>query len=157
MIAIKSREELISEISYALRTYFDESCFYLSLTEQIVSLNSPAALVGEDCLWPRKGDEVIRIDPLESWESFRAMEAFADRQPQEIADKLYRALNGSRPFARFRAAVDILDLQKEWHAFQDEWYGEKAEEWLRDNDVDFVDGKVVAKGNTLIWDDEEED
>ena len=141
----------------ALQTHFDEGCFYLNFTEQEVGLNAPASLVGEDCVWPNDGDEVLRIDPLESWESFKAMEEFADEQPPKIADKLYRALNGGRPFSRFKAAVDLLDLLEDWYAYKDRWYDEKAEEWLHDNDVDFVEGKVVAKGITTIWDGSNED
>ena len=85
MDGIKSRKELISEISNALQMHFDEGCFYLSLTEQEVGLNAPAAVVGEDCVWPHVGDEVIRIDPLESRESFKSMVDFARSQGFEMA------------------------------------------------------------------------
>lgn len=155
MYEIKSRKELISEIALALQTNYDEGCFYLNLTTQEVGFHAPASFVGEDCIWPHMGDEVIRIDPLESWESFRSMVDFADGQSPKNADKLYRALNGSRPFARFKAAVDILDLLKEWYAFKDKWFEERAEEWLHENGVDFLDGKIVAKGNTPIFDGED--
>ena len=118
MYEIKSRKELISEIALALQTNYDEGCFYLNLTTQEVGFHAPASLVGEDCIWPHMGDEVIRIDTLSSRDSFQAMEEFADKQPEKIADKLYHSLNGSRPFARFKAAVDILDR----YAFKDEYY-----------------------------------
>lgn len=146
---------MISEVSNALQMHFDEGCFYLSLTAQEVGLNAPAAVVGEDCVWPHVGDEVIRIDPLESRESFNSMVDFADKQPPKIADKLYRALNGGRPFARFRAAVDILDLLEEWYAFKNKWFEDRAEEWLHEHSVDFVDGKIVAKGKTRIFNGED--
>ena len=155
MLKIESRKQLVSEIANALETHFDAGCFYLSLTEQMVSLNVTASIVGEDCVWPHEGDEVIRIEPLSSRESFGAMEEFADTQPAKIADQLYEALSGGQPFARFKSAVDILGLLKDWYSFKDKWYEEKAEEWLRDECVDFVDGKVVAKGRTLTWGDDE--
>ena len=75
-------------------------------------------MVGDDRQWPNDGDEVIRIDTLPSCDSSQAMVEFADEQLEKIADKLYRSLNGSRPFARFKAAVDILDR----YAFKDEYY-----------------------------------
>jgi hypothetical protein len=67
------------------------------------------------------------------------------------------ALSGGRPFARFKSAVDILELLQDWYAFKDKWYDEKAEEWLRDEGVDFVDGKVVATGRTLTWVEDEDE
>ncbi len=157
MLKIESREQLVSEIANALETHFDEGCFYLSITEQKISLNAPPSIVGEDCVWPHEGDKVIRIEPLSSRESFGAMGEFADTQPPKIADKLYRALSGGRPFARFKSAVDILELLQDWYAFKDKWYDEKAEEWLRDEGVDFVDGKVVATGRTLTWGEDEDE
>lgn len=157
MNPIKSRKQLISEVASALQMAPSEGGFCLSLTEQIVGFSAPAALVGEDCVWPHDGEEVIEILPLPSREGYGSMEEFADEQPPQIADKLYRALNGSRPFARFRAAVDILDLLDEWYAFKDKWYKEKAEEWLSDHGVDFFDGKIVATGETMIWEGEEEE
>ena len=39
--------------------------------------------------------------------------------------------------------------------FKEPYFGVDLDKCI--DDVDFVDGKVVAKGNTLIWDDEEED
>ena len=157
MSKIKSRNELVSEIAYALQTHLDEGSFYLNLTDQDVGFSAPAALVGEDCVWPREGDEVIDIDPLESWERCKSMEHFANEQPPKIADKLFRAMNGSRPFARFKAAVDILDLLQEWYAFKNQWYERKAEDWMHFHEVDFVDGKIVTKSNTVIWDGEDDE
>ena len=75
-------------------------------------------MVGDERQWPNDGDEVIRIDTLPSCDSSQAMVEFADEQLEKIAGKLYRSLNGSRPFARFKAAVDILDR----YAFKDEYY-----------------------------------
>ncbi len=82
--------------------------------------------------------------------TFKAMEAFADEQPRPIAEKLYRALSGSRPFARFKAAADVLDLLQDWYDYQNKWYIEKAEEWMRENGVDFEDGKVVCTGSGTL-------
>lgn len=131
--------------------HFDEGCFYLNLTEQEVDLNLQSEYVGEDCVWPHDGDEVIRIEPLASYESYRAMEEFTDMQNEKIADKLYHALSGRRPFARFKEALHVLDLLEEWYAFKNKWYGEKAEEWLQEEGVNFVDGKVVCTRDTLVW------
>jgi len=148
MKKITSRESLVQEIAEALQTHFDESQSYLNLTTQEVGMWINPALVGDDYKWPNDGDEVIRIDTLPSRDSFQAMEDFAESQPEKIADKLYRALSGSRPFARFKAAVDILDLLQDWYAYKDEYYKTMAEKWMRFNEVEFKDGKIVTNSDT---------
>ena len=158
MNKITSREELVKEIADALQYNFEESQSYVNLTTQEVGMRLDHALVGDDCKWPNDGDEVIRIDPLPSYEAFQAMEDFADGQPEAIAEKLRRALNGNRPFARFKAAVDILDLLKDWYAFQDEYYKRKAEQWMRYAQVDFKDGRIITNSETLTrYNEDEED
>lgn len=59
--------------------------------------------------------------------------------------------------ARFKAAADVLDLLQDWYAYQNNWYMEKAEEWMQENGVCFEDGKVVCKGSTMTWFDDRED
>ena len=152
---ITSRQQLVNEIAEALDMNFDEGCFFLNLTEQEVGLHL-SDYDGDDCVWPHDGDEVIRIDPLLSNESFVAMEEFAELQPPDIADKLCQALNGRRPFARFKDTLGTLDLLDKWYSFKNEWYSAKAEDWLREEGVDFVDGKIICTGNTLIWFDEDD-
>jgi hypothetical protein len=155
---ITSREQLIEEIADALDMNLDEGCFYLNLTEQAIDLHiSNSCYVDEECLWPHDGDEVIRIDPLSSHESFGAMEGFARMQVPKIAEQLYRTLNRRRPFAHFTEMVYTLGLPDEWYAFKNNWYTAKAEEWLRDNGVDFVDGKIVCTGDTYIWKSDEDE
>ena len=156
MTKIISRQQLIAEIADALDMSLDEGCFFLNLTEQEVGLYLSDYYGGDDCAWPHDGDEVVRIDPLPSNESFVAMEEFTETQPHDFADKLYSALNGGRPFARFRGALEALDLLDDWYSFKNKWYSSKAEEWIRDKGVDFVDGKIICTGNTLTWFEEDD-
>ncbi len=146
-----TRETLVQEIAQALQTHYDESQAYLNLTTQEVGKWVDPALVGDDCQWPNDGDKVIRIDSLPSREAFQAMEEFADKQPERVADKLYRALSGRRPFALFKDMVDLLDLLQDWYAFKNEYYKRMAENWMHDNKVDVKDGKIVTNSKTLTW------
>ena len=148
---ITSREELVREIAEALQTNYDESQSYLNLTTQEVGMHTNPAIVGEDCKWPNVGDEVIEIEPLPSYESFQSLVGFAEEQPEKIAEKLFRALNDNRPFARFKVAVETSDLLDKWYAFKGEWYERKAERWLHLENVDFKDGKVVSKAKPHVW------
>lgn len=70
--------------------------------------------------------------------------------------KLYLALRGRHPFSRFKESLDSVGLLDEWYAFKTDWYAQKAEEWLQEEKVDFLDGKVVCSGNTLTWIEDEE-
>ena len=149
---ITSREELVREIAEALQSNYDESQSYLNLTTQEVGMHTNPAIVGEDCKWPHVGDEVLGIEPLPSRESFQSLVEFAEEQPENIAEKLFRALNGNRPFARFKVAVETLDLLDKWYVFKNEWYEWKAERWLHFENVDFKDGKVVSKAKPHVWD-----
>lgn len=166
------------EIADAMQSHTNEfdNRWFLNLTEQEVGIRVDPDYCDPDCLWPNDDDAVIEIDPVPSHEAFKAMEAFADEQPKPIAEKLYRALSGSRPFARFKAAIereqnhacmssaeheqarpkskaaaDVLDLLKDWYDYQNKWYMEKAEEWMQENGVDFKDGKVICTGSTMTW------
>ena len=152
---IGSRQQLIREVADALDMRLDEGCFYLNLTEQEVGLHLPISY-GDDIIWPHDGDEVIRIEPLSSHEEFEAMEEFADMQPQPISDKLYRALGNRRPFNHFKETLGNIGLLDKWYAFKNEWYAKKAEEWLHEEEVDFLDGKIVCTGNTLTWIEDED-
>lgn len=155
MLGIKTREQLVEAISEGLQFhsgYEPDHMYYVDLTQQEVALHVGVEYSGEE--WPLAGDVVVGIEPLTSHESFQALEEFADAQPDNVSAKLWRALDGHRPFARFRAAVEILDLLQDWYAFHDRWYAARAEEWMRDNGVDFVDGKIVATGPTSVWEGE---
>ena len=105
---IDSRESLVRDIADAMQNFTNEfdNRWFLNLTEQEVGIRVDPDYCDPDCLWPKDGDEVVEIDPVPSHEAFHAMEAFSDEQPRPIAEKLYRALSGSRPFARFKAAIE---------------------------------------------------
>ena len=52
---------------------------------------------------------------------FSDMEVFVDTQPDpQVRERLLGALNGPRPFARFRDAVSDLDLWPHWQGFRDD-------------------------------------
>ena len=155
----RSKERLVREIADAMQSYTNEfgNRWFLNLTEQEVGIRVDPYYCDPDCLWPNDGDEVVEIDRVPSREAFRAMEAFADEQPERVANKLYRALSGNRSFARFKAAADVLDLVEEWYDYQNNWYKEKAEEWMQENGVSFNGEKIVSTGRVMTWFEDRED
>ena len=131
--------------------HFDECRQLINLTTQEVGEWLDPILYGEDCKWPNEGDKVIEIEMPSSHEAFEVMEEFANSQSDFIARKLWFALEGKRPFARFKDTVKFLGIQEKWYAFQNKWYEEKAEEWLQLEGVEVKDGRVVTSGDYITW------
>jgi len=70
-------------------------------------------------------DKEIEISPLESFESFKIMEAFAKIVPDEkFSDKLFNALNRRKPFANFKYLVDTSKYRQDWFDFKQGWLEE---------------------------------
>lgn len=157
MEKITSREDLIREIAEIMQMNFDECRPLLNLTTQEVDMQLDPAIVGEDCQWPHDGDEVIEIDAPTSHEAFLIMEEFAGTQPDTIMPKLWQALDGKHPFARFKETVELLGIQDQWYAFRDKWYEDIAESWLEIAEVEFKDGRIVTSGESFIWNKEDAD
>ena len=64
----------------------------------------------------------LQIDPLESRESFRIMEGFADYvTDNKFQQKLINALNRKRPFANFKYLVDNSEYRQDWFDFRQQW------------------------------------
>ena len=154
MEKITSRETLIREVADAMQMHFDECRPLINLTTQEVGEWLDPILYGEDCKWPNEGDKVIEIEMPSSHEAFEIMEEFANSQSDTIARKLWSALEGKRPFARFKDTVNFLGIQKKWYAFQDKWYEEVAEEWRQMEGVEVRDGRIVTSGDYITWSDD---
>ena len=156
----KTRESLISDLAFAMNDHDILEDQYLNLTQQMVSV-----VQREDYSWgkkwPAEGDEVICIDKTPSWEAFHQMEEFADSlADSRIAQRLFRALEKRHPFSAFRYAAEEAGVVEQWYQWRDRWQNEKAEEWMRENGVDFKDGRIVAdckNTHTWSWVDEDSD
>ena len=153
-----TRESFVSELAYAINDHDIQEDQYLNLTQQMLSV-----ILREDYSWgkkwPAEGDEVIFVDKTPSWEAFHQMEEFADSiTDNRITRQLYNALDKRHPFSAFRDAAERTDVIQEWYQWRDRWQNEKAEEWMRENGVDFKDGRIVADGkHTHIWSWEDEE
>jgi len=79
-----------------------------------------------------KEHECIPFECLETHESFRIMESFAEN---EVADKplrarLITALANRKPFRHFKDVIDNSSYRQAWFAFKDQWYIEHVKEEL---------------------------
>jgi hypothetical protein len=77
-----------------------------------------------NCDWARepefyKWENTIRLAPLESHESFRIMEAFAENmEDEEFKEQLFYALNHRKPFASFKWKIDNSQYRQDWFDFK---------------------------------------
>ncbi|MBE6528167.1 MAG: hypothetical protein E7Z64_03235 [Thermoplasmata archaeon] len=69
---------------------------------------------------------------------YKAMEEFIESLGDDSrTDPLWRAISGQGAFGRFRTAIDILDMEKEWYSFKEEYYFRKAKAWCEDEGIDY--------------------
>jgi hypothetical protein len=78
-------------------------------------------------------DRYHQIEALDSHESFRIMEDFAESLPESSwKSRLKDALSRNKPFRRFKdAAHSDLKLRDQWFAFQRKALKERARNWLK--------------------------
>ena len=151
--SIISKKALLDEIGIALNSHGMEEKFFLDLTIQDIvpypeDILEPGyrynefetSLSKEEIQEVRKRHRLIEIDAIPSYIGYGIMEDFAKQHDNEW---LFRALKKRHPFAMFRDAVEQANLLDQWYAFRDEEYGKLAQEWLEDNGIDFVDGKII--------------
>ncbi|MDJ0355314.1 UPF0158 family protein [Paenarthrobacter sp. PH39-S1] len=113
---------------------------------------------GEILLYPEDGaaeadesaadlDErgTIKIEAVSSREGYQYMETFISGLDDGRAkDRLWQAINGSRPFRHFKdTLMDFPALSEQWYAFHDEAVRRYAIEWLVD--VGAVDKSEAEK------------
>jgi hypothetical protein len=67
-------------------------------------------------------DRYFKFEPLESYDSFKIMEAFASViEDEKLQSKLFYALNHKKPFANFKWKIDNSLHRQNWFDFKQEW------------------------------------
>lgn len=123
------------------------NCFVHKLTGEWKSV--PEDMVDEE-EWEEVIDEIekdaenyIEIEKMDSNHSYRVMERFIDTvEDKQLADRLYNAINRSKPFHNFRYELDYSDeYLKKWYAFKSQAMTEWVKEQLipRIDDIDDID------------------
>ena len=80
--------------------------------------------------------DYIRIEPMNSNQSFVVMESFADQlEADGFRKKLLAALSRPKPFRNFNHLIHESDFRQEWFDFQQE----RNVEWVREQITDHVD------------------
>lgn len=151
MFTIDSKEMLIREIANAMDGYSNEQdmVWCIDLTAQKVIPICDPAVVGDDCM-PEDGHQMVNIDRVPSPDSFQIMENFTEECTSTTEQKLlYFALEQRHPFSTFKNAVYKLGIENNWFGYKAHALRKIAEEWMIDNKVDFIDGKIVCNSNLV--------
>jgi len=89
----------------------------------------------EDNPWQEVIDKIenncgdyIRIEPMNSTQSFAVMESFADQLVSELRKKLLTTLNRPKPFRNFNYLIHESDFRQEWFDYRKK----RNVEWVRE-------------------------
>jgi Uncharacterised protein family (UPF0158) len=130
----------LDELIWALTSHDDfmASSHWLNLDSgEVVFVGDPAE-VGELAEDPRDNDRFVRIEAIESSQSFCIMEDFvlqlADRR---LAQALERALQQHKPFRRFKDELAGHPVQRQdWFAYERSALERVAREWCAGFDIE---------------------
>lgn len=154
-MSMKTKYEIVIDaIAYALEDHSYNTQWYSDFDEQ-----DTVPLIEETDCYPEEGHRLLRIEPMESWESFGMMEDFVETVADEaVQNKLWSALRQRHPFSAFKRMLDYVDLRESWFAFKDERMQRMVERWMRDEGVVYKDGTFTCD-NALVFekDDDWED
>lgn len=129
----------LEELIWALnsRDPLGQSSHWLNLESGMVQ-----SLIGVDALDeadedPRDDDRWLFIEPIESSEVFRVMEAFVDQCGDDrLARTLGQAIQQRKPFRRFKDALAAHPAQREaWFAFERQAMEAIARRWCEDHGI----------------------
>ncbi|MFD0870221.1 Uncharacterised protein family (UPF0158) [Chlamydia abortus] len=127
-----------------------EHPYYLDLYTGQVILDIDEAYTGEPGIdWDDEENEerYIDIPKIDSNEAFYVMTKFAQRTESDPEDRLFDALNGHRPFRRFKDVLYELDLWDEWNKFEYKHAEEMIKSWMERLDIDYNELNEKHKAN----------
>lgn len=122
-----SRQNIIKEIAQELDCGND--CYYNPKTNELITIPNFGEMLDEDEFRESFGAELkkvkknkadfIKIEVLESFESFKIMERFIT----QIADEQFQAeleiiLERKKPFQNFKNTIDNSDYRQNWFDFK---------------------------------------
>lgn len=135
MLKLKiNRDDLIEALTF--RFEITEGAWYLDTETGDILLQAEGAEdLPEDL---EENPRYLRIDPMESRVGYRIMEDFvATVTDAGMAARLERALEGRKPFRRFKDALfEAPALREAWFEFEKLAHQGLAREWCEENDIE---------------------
>lgn len=132
----------IHEIAQNLQCGMDS--YYNPKTKEVISIPNLSDIYGdddelEDAIEEDKAndeEEYIKIEVLESHESFEIMEAFAEQlDDTDFQKDLQHALNNRKPFQNFKNLIDPSPFRQAWFDFRQQTLEKKVADILKKHGV----------------------
>ncbi len=122
-----SQSNIIGEIAQELDCGND--CYYNSRTNEILAIPNCSQVLDEEEFKEsfrvdlekieKHKTEFIKIEVLESFESFKIMERFVEQMSeQKFQSELENILANKKPFQNFKYKIDHSDYRKDWFEFK---------------------------------------
>jgi hypothetical protein len=122
-----SKSKIIKEIAQELDCGSD--CYYNPKTDEIIAIPNFSSFSDEDefreCFKKdlktvkKNKTDLIKIEVLESFESFKIMEQFIDQIDDLVfKTKLENILQNKKPFQNFKNSIDNSDFRQKWFDFK---------------------------------------
>lgn len=127
-----------------------EHPYYLDLHTGQVILDMDEVYTGEPGIdWDDEENEerYINILKIDSNEAFYIMTKFAQRTGSDPEDRLFDALDGNKPFRRFKDTLYELDIWEEWNKFENKYVEEAIQSWMDRSDLDYNELNEKHKNN----------
>ena len=123
--------ELAQDIGMGMVCYVNDDTFEYEMIPQFAVIDpfGYESMTGETIedfdLKHSEWKNSITIEPLESFESYKIMEGFADQVPDSsFRQKLIHTLNRRKPFAHFKDLIDDSAYRQDWFDFRQAWLEE---------------------------------
>ncbi|ARN77390.1 hypothetical protein BST97_05000 [Nonlabens spongiae] len=121
------KQNIIKEIAQELDCGFD--CYYNFKTDEIIAIPSFSQFADEEDFKEAFSDSLekvenhkadfIKIETLESFESFKIMELFVKQiSDQNLRSELENLLANKKPFQNFKRKIDHSDFRQKWFEFK---------------------------------------
>lgn len=130
---------IIKKIAQELDSGFD--CYYNTKTDEIVAIPNFSQFSDEEDFKKAFSDSLekvekhktdfIKIETLESFESFKIMELFVEQiSDQNLKAELENILENKKPFLNFKNKVDHSDFRQNWFEFKQKELEKRVENEL---------------------------
>jgi hypothetical protein len=116
-----------------------EHPYFLDLQTGQVILDMDEIYTGEPSIdWEDEENKDRYVDvPKIDNEAYFVMVKFAKRTESDPEMKLFDALEGHKPFRRFKDTLSQLDIWEEWNSFERQYAEEKIKSWMGRHDLNY--------------------
>lgn len=144
--------QLMEELTEAYLDNNFEHPYFLDLQTGEVVLDLDEMYTGEPGIdWDdeENEDRYVDIPKIDSSEAFDVMMRFAKHTESDPELELFDALEGRKPFRRFKDTLSELNIWDEWNKFERQYAEDQIKSWLERYELDYVELAERFKSSQL--------